>query len=292
MRKYIISRLLHLLIVFFGVSLFTYALTSAAIGVYARPGADKPSFIAGFISWLHHILFEGNVSYAAPRRSIFSNFGNVLPGTIRLACVTFIVVVVFSLLIGILAALKKDSGFGYFIRFTTFVGTAIPHFVLGVFFIFAFCLGLKWFSVINSTGPKGILLPVFALATPLISRYASQVNAAVLEELKLDYVAGAAARGISRRRILWLHVLPNAMPTILSSLGVITGYLLSGIVVIETMFVRPGIGYLAMQSIRLRDYSVMQAYVMLMAIFYIVARFFIDLLVFIFDPQLHRKGTA
>jgi len=292
MKKFIISRLFQLLIVFIGVSLFTYAVTAAVPYSGVEGGGEGVSFILNYIAWMRRMFFGSDQVFLGYRRSAFVGFGRFIPKTVMHACVSLFVVVFFSLLLGILTAMKKDSLLDYVIRFFSFLGTAIPNFVLGVYFILFFCLRLRWFNIISNNSIKGMILPVFALSTPLISRYVRQVRGAVLEELNQDYVTGASARGLRRLRVVWLHILPNAMTSILSSLGVIIGHLLSGIAIIEMMFVWQGIGSLTVQSIRVRDYSVIQAYVIWMAIFYIVARFFVDLLTYLFDPQLHRKGTA
>ncbi|MCL1805208.1 MAG: ABC transporter permease [Clostridiales bacterium] len=292
MKRFLITRLAQLFIVFLGVSFFTYALTIAVPYSAVGRGGEGTSFLLNYLTWLRRIFVGSDQVIMGYRRSAFVGFGQFIPSTVKHACISLLVVVFFSLLLGVLTAVKKDSPFDYVVRFFSFIGTAVPNFVLGVYLILFFSLRLKLLPIISGDDPRGMVLPVIALSTPLISRYVRQVRGAVLEELNQDYVTGAAARGIGMPRIIRLHILPNAMASILSSLGVIIGQLLSGIAIIEMMFVWRGIGSLTVQSIRVRDYTVIQAYVIWMAIFYIVARFIIDVLIYFFDPQLHRKGAA
>jgi peptide/nickel transport system permease protein len=230
-------------------------------------------------------------SYAA-RQSLFFHFAKFMPDTMVFACVALSVIVSVSLFLGVLTAVRKDGPLDYIVRFFSFVGVSVPDFELGLVLIFTFAVGLGWFRLLDEGAFKRLLMPVCAISVPLISRYVRQIRGAVLEEINQDYVTGAAARGVSQWRLIGFHVLPNAMPAILSSLNVVVGRLISSLAIIETVFIARGIGSLAVSSIRSRDYTMVQAYAIWMAIFYVAASFIIDVLVYLTDPRLRRKGTA
>jgi peptide/nickel transport system permease protein len=297
MEKYILRRFFRQLIILFGVSVLTFIITSAATGGTA--GGRVPaggvvvwngSYVSRYLAWMRFIFFNSDYSSSfAMKRSVIANFGQMLPGTIQIACLSMFATILVSLTFGFLAAIYKNSFTDFIIRFFSFVGISIPNYLIGLLLIFTFVVKYRWFHVTIFTDPKSIVLPICALTIPLISRYVRQVRGAVLEELNQDYVIGASARGVHRWRINCLHVLPNILPPVLSSLGIVAGQLLSGIVVVETLFAWHGVGGMTVNSIRAQEYMVIQAYVLWTAFFYVAFSFIIDIIIYLSEPHLHRK---
>ena len=137
---------------------------------------------------------------------------------------------------------------------------------------------------------RGIVLPAFTLAVVMSAKYTRQVRTAVLEELGQDYVIGAKARGLSMQRILWRHVLPNACLPLVTLLGLAVGWLLGGVAVIEMVFSWPGLGKMAVHAIEMRDYPLVQGFVLWIAILYMLINLLVDISYAQLDPRLKRGG--
>jgi peptide/nickel transport system permease protein len=289
---FFIKRLLYLIAILFGVSFFTFAVTTSAPGgnVALRVSGDA-SYFFRYIAWLRLVFLGHTGGIYWPRSGVFFYFGKMIPGTFRLAGVSLIVIILISLPLGIISALKQNSPFDYIVRFFAFFGASIPNFILGFILIFAFVVGQKWFSLFSGGELKSMVLPVSALTIPLISGYLRHIRGVTLEELSQDYVTGAAARGLRQWRIMMFHIFPNLLPSMLSYTVVSIGRLLSSVAIIETIFIYRGVGSLAVSSIRVQDYPVIQSFVMWMALVYIISSFIIDTINFITNPLFHQKGV-
>ena len=286
MKTYLAKRLLYFILLFFGVTLFTFAVTTSAPGgAIAVGSAGNAPFFIRYLAWLRVVLLGRTAGISWPRSAVFLYFGRMLPGTIKLAGVSLLVILLISLPLGLLCAIKKSSALDFSVRFLSFFGASTPNFILGFLLIFLVALRFRWFPVISNESLRSFILPVAAISIPLISRYVRHIRGVALEELGRDYVAGSKARGIRPWRVILCHVLPNALPSILTFLRVSIGQLLSGVVIIEVVFMWKGIGNLTISAIRSFDYPVIQAYALWMAVLYIGASFVLDLCIFIADRR-------
>ncbi len=172
--------------------------------------------------------------------------------------------VLISIPLGVLAAVRHDKFTDYFLflRFFSFVGNALPNFFVALLLMQVFSIHWKLFPVISSgTTLQSAVLPTLTLAVAMSAKYMRQVRATVLEELNKDYVTGAKARGIRGRVVLWKSVLKSSMLTIITLLALSIGSLLGGTAIIESIFMWDGVGKLAVDAITMRDYPLIQAYV-------------------------------
>ena len=150
---------------------------------------------------------------------------------------------------------------------------------------------LKWFPVIaNGVTIKNVALPAFTLAIAMSAKYLRQVRAAVLDELSKDYVTGAQARGIKFSVTLWKSVLRSCLVTILTLLTLSAGSLLGGTAIVESIFMWDGVGKLAVDAINMRDYPMIQAYVMWMAVIYVCVNLITDFSYRMLDPRIRLGG--
>ena len=182
----------------------------------------------------------------------------------------------------------------------SFVGNSLPNFFVALLLIFVFAITLGWLPVISAnigksgieaiSGP-GIILPTATLAIAMASKYTRQIRATVLDELNKPYVAGARARGVPERTILVKHVLKSVMIMLVTLLALSIGDLLGGTAIVETIFQWDGVGKLAVDSITMRDYPMIQAYVVWMAIIYVVVNLIADLLYHYLDPRVRLGGV-
>ncbi len=256
----------------------------------AELGLDQP-FLTQYGAWLRGLL-TGNmgVSYVSGKE-VFGTFVSKLPATLLLTALSIGATVIISIPLGIWAAVKHDKFTDYVLRFFSFIGNSLPNFFVALLLMQLFSIKWKLLPVISGgTTVQGAILPTLTLAIAMSAKYMRQVRAAVLEELNKDYVLGAAARGVRGRVILWKSVLKSAMLTILTLLALSIGSLLGGTAIIESIFMWDGVGKLAVDAITMRDYPLIQAYVVWMAIIYVMVNLVTDILYHVLDPRI-RLGV-
>lgn len=310
MNKYIGKRFLQLIPVLLGITFLSFAMMRAAgsdaiIELYGDKGAvaqeiidakraelglDQP-FLVQYGSWLKGLLTgDMGVSYVSGK-DVFGTFVSKLPATLLLTALSTGATVVISIPLGIWAAVKHDKFTDYFLRFFSFIGNSLPNFFVALLLMQLFSIKWKLLPVISGgTTLQSAILPTLTLAIAMSAKYMRQVRAAVLEELSKDYVLGAAARGVRGRVILWKSVLKSAMLTILTLLALSIGSLLGGTAIIESIFMWDGVGKLAVDAITMRDYPLIQAYVVWMAIIYVMVNLVTDILYHVLDPRI-RLGV-
>ena len=281
-----INRALQILVVLFGISFFTFSLTYLSPGdpaeimltecgniptpelleqTRAELGLDKP-FAEQYCRWAGHVV-QGELGKSYSLR---------VPVIDKIKT-AFMPTIIISLPLGILAALKVNKWQDYFVRAISFTGLSIPSFWLGLIFLSIFGVILHWVTVSGGKADfKSMILPAFTLGFAMSAKYIRQVRHTVLEELNKDYVVGARMRGIKESTILIKHVLPNALIPLITLLGLSLGSLLGGTAVIEIIYNFPGMGNLAIKAISFRDYPLVQAYVLLIALIYLVINLIVD----------------
>ena len=309
MVRYILKRLLQFVVVLLGVTFLTFMITQATpsdaaemkyVSMGMMPstellektreemGLNDPVLIQ-YGRWLGNVLHGDLGESSKFGESVWTQMTRKLPMTLKLAGVSLIVVIVFSFPLGILSAVKKNKVADYMIRFLSFFGVSMPNFWLALLLMYIFAVRLGWFKVVSTNSVQGMILPVATLTIPMISSYARQIRAALLEELNANYVIGARARGIPERRIIWGHVLPNAILPIVTRLGLSVGHRLGGAAIIETIFSWQGIGNMVVEAIRVRDYPLIQGYVIWMAIIYVTVNLIVDIAYRLLDPQIRLR---
>lgn len=310
MKKYIGKRFLQLIPVLLGITFLSFAMMRAAgsdvvIELYGDKGAvaqeiidakraelglDQP-FLTQYGSWLKGLLTgDMGVSYVSGK-NVFQTFVSKLPATLLLTLLSIIATVVISIPLGIWAAVKHDRFTDYFLRFFSFVGNSLPNFFVALLLMQLFSIKWKLLPVISKgTTVQSAILPTLTLAIAMSAKYMRQVRATVLEELNKDYVLGAQARGVRGGVTLWKSVLKSSMLTIITLLALSIGSLLGGTAIIESIFMWDGVGKLAVDSITMRDYPMIQAYVVWMAIIYVMVNLITDILYHVLDPRI-RLGV-
>ena len=311
MKKYILKRFLQLIPVLLGITFLSFAMmrvagSDAITELYGDKGAvaqevidakraelglDQP-FLTQYFAWLGGLLTgDMGVSYVSGR-NVFGTFVSKLPATLLLTALSIVATVLISIPLGVLAAVRHDKFTDYFLRFFSFVGNALPNFFVALLLMQVFSIHWKLFPVISSgTTLQSAVLPTLTLAVAMSAKYMRQVRATVLEELNKDYVTGAKARGIRGRVVLWKSVLKSSMLTIITLLALSNGSLLGGTAIIESIFMWDGVGKLAVDAITMRDYPLIQAYVVWMAIIYVMVNLITDLLYHALDPRI-RLGVS
>ncbi len=313
MRKFVIGRFLQLIPILFVITFLSFGMmrlagsdavlqkmenTGMAVSqdtidaARAQLGLDKPFLIQYFV-WLKNLL-QGDMgkSYISGKE-VFPAFISKLPATLLLALVSIAITIVISIPLGILSALKQNGWVDYLIRTVSFLGNSLPNFFVGLLLMYLFAIRLGWLPVISrEVTLQNVILPSLTLAIAMSAKYLRQVRAAVLEELSKDYVAGAKARGIPFSVTLIKSVLRASLVTIITLLTLSIGSLLGGTAIVESIFMWDGVGKLAVDAINMRDYPMIQAYVMWMAIIYVCVNLLTDISYQILDPRIRLGGES
>ena len=309
LSRYTGKRLLQLIPVLFGVTLLVYALmyfspgdpaqkklTAGGVAVSqevldaARENMGiSQSFPAQYGRWLLGALRGDLGTSYKDGLPVIQKLGKGLKNTLILSLTSFLVSVVLAIPLGIYAALRKDKMADRMIRLLGFAGNSMPSFLIAVLLMYFFCIKMKTFPVVAHESAAGLFLPIITLALPITGRVLRQVRAEILGELKHPYVWGARARGIREHFIIFGNVLHNVMPAILTVLGLEIGSLMTGSVVVETIFMWPGVGKLMMDSITARDYPVIQGIVIMMAVVYVLVNLAADIGCRILDPRIQGE---
>ena len=300
-------RLLQIIIVLFGISFITFGLTYMSPGDPVRNmysangvmpteemveqtreemGLNDP-FVVQYGRNCLHGDFGTSYSLNKPVTELLSV--RLWP-TLKLTLMSMLIMLILSVPLGMISALKKDTWIDYLVRGITFVGCAMPNFWVGLLLMMAFCVYIKIFPVISSAGDfKSLFLPALTLAIAMFSKYTRQVRTAVLDELSQDYVIGAEARGVKRSRIIWCNVFPNSLLPLITMFGLSIGSLLGGTAVVEVIFSYPGLGNLAVSAITSSDYNLIQGYVLWLALIYMVINLIVDASYIYIDPRMRLK---
>ena len=313
MKRKIGYRLAHIFLVLLGVSFLSFLLMYVSPGdpvraMYAVSGSipseevleqtreelglNDPFFIQ-YGNWISNCLRgDFGTSYSKGEAVATLLMERVMP-TIQLALLSLVIMVLVAVPIGVYSALRQNSILDYLLRGTTFISICMPNFWVGLLLLYVVAMKLGWLPVVsNQMNFQRLILPAVTLAIAMAGKYARQVRAAILEELRQDYVAGARARGLSERCVLWCHVLPNAVLPLITMLGLSLGSLLGGTAVVEVIFSYPALGSLAISAITSRDYPLIQGYVLWIALIYMAVNLVVDLSYNRLDPRLRKELQA
>lgn len=311
MKKYILHRLLYLIPILLGITLFTFILLHSTNDivdimelnrgvVYSEAtktqirqdlGLDQPIFIQ-YLNWLLSIL-SGNMgtSYLSGK-DVSSLFFDKLPQTLYLTFSSILLTLLISLPLGILSAIKQNKIIDYIIRLFSFIGNSLPGFVVALILIYIFSVQLKLIPVLIDNNFIGLILPSIALALPMSAKYIRQIRIVVIEQLHQDYVSCAKARGLKLSTILIHSILKMITLPLLTLICLSIGSLLGGSAIIETIFRWDGVGKLAIDAINLRDYPIVLAYVFYLSLIYMFINLIADILYHYLDPRIKQQWKA
>ncbi len=308
--KRFINRLTQMIITLIGVSFLTFCLTYLSPGDPAamvleasdtivsqevlektreEMGLNDP-FLVQYGNWVWGVLHgDMGMSYSG-KKPVVDKLMEGFAGTVLLAITTIVLILLISLPLGIFSAVHRNKIPDFVVRVFSFIGVSMPSFWVGLILLYIFGLKLGLFPIATATvTPSGLVLPALTLAIYQSAKYTRQVRTVILDELNQDYVIGARARGLSENMILWKHVLPNAVLPLITLLGMSIGWLLGGVAVIETVFAWPGMGRMAVYAITMRDYPLIEGFVLWIAAMYTIINFLVDLSYTYLDPRL-KKG--
>lgn len=311
MKTYIARRILHLIPILLGITLLSFGLMHTVAGdaidvMEANRGTvlseetkdrlrselnlDKP-FPVQYGIWLKNMVSGDMGTSYVSGKPVFSTFLQKLPATILLTITSILCTIIISFPLGIIAALNRNGWSDYLIRFFSFVGNSLPGFFVSLLLIYFFSLKLNLLPVMNTLGGwQGIILPTMTLTIAMSAKYVRQIRAVVLAELNKDYVIAAKARGIPYRTIILTSVMKVTLLSFITLLSLSVGSLLGGTAIIESIFMWDGVGKMAVDAILMRDYPIILAYVVWLAIIYVIFNLITDILYHYLDPRI-RLGA-
>ena len=262
--------------------------TSEIFRVRHDLGLDRPLIVqyAVFLGNVAHGDFGRSIHFHQPAMAVAFGY---LPATFELGVAAFLIAVIFALPIGILSAVRRDSGLDRAAMGLALFGQSAPTFFLGVLFILVFSLRLNLFPTSGRGGWAHLVLPAATLGAFAMASIARITRSAMLEVLRTDFVRTARAKGAREAAVVLKHTLKNAALPIITITGLQLGTLLGGAVVTETVFAWPGMGRLAIQSIYNRDYPVVQSAVFIAAVLFIAINLTLDVMYGVLDPRV-REG--
>jgi peptide/nickel transport system permease protein len=303
--SYVIRRVLQSLIVVIGVSVVAFGMifmtgdptevilrdaadrmTVEQIEEYrVRMGFDRPWYVQ-YASFIGKAV-QGDFGYSFIRHQpAFEVIAERLPATIQLASFAFVLSLLVSIPLGVISAIKVHKPIDHAATLLALAGQSIPSFWLGILLILFFGVHLKWLPISGSGTWQHLIMPGIALAAFPIARNMRLTRSSMLDFMQRDFVRTARAKGITEGRVVYAHVLRNSLLPIITAIGLELGFLLGGSVIIESVFGWPGVGREIVLAIGSKDFYVVQAGVIMLALIFAVVNLLVDLAYSWADPRI------
>lgn len=314
MGKFIVKRILFGIIVVIGVSFLSFIVLSLAPGdnavtilthtfigfddqvfqedvdtVTALYSLDRP-LAAQYGSWLLRAMRgDWGVSYVS-KVPVWQMILSKIPYTLTLGLTAFVIAFLISVPLGLFVAVRRNGMLDHVSRIVTVFFGSIPSFWLALVLILAFCVKLKWLPITGIGSWKNVILPCVTLMVGMVPSTLRITRSSMTEVLGQDYMVTAKSKGLSTAQTVYRHALVNTMPPVITMAGLEIGHILGGSVIVETIFVWPGIGKLLYDSIIAKDYPMMQGCIVTIALGYILSMLLVDIVTAAVDPRLRLGG--
>lgn len=307
MYKYIARRLLLLIPVIIGVTFIIFSMMYFTPGDPARIilgesakaedvsrlreelGLNDPYFVQ-FGNYVKKAVLEQDIgnSYVT-KRPVVTEITDRFPTTLKLAAFSIVIAVVIGIPIGIISATKQYSLFDNVSMVLALIGVSMPNFWQGLLLILFFSVYLGWLPSSGFSSFKHMILPAVTIGTSTIAVITRMTRSSMLEVVRQDYIRTARAKGQVESKVINHHALKNALIPIITVIGIQFGYLLSGAVLTESIFAVPGVGRLMVQSIKERDFPVVQGSVLFIAVAFSLVNLLVDILYAYVDPRIRSQ---
>ena len=307
----IVKRIALTLLILLIVSMIIFTITNLlpgdaaqeALGQAATPetiaalrlqfGLDQPAYLR-YLHWLAGLVrgdFGMSLSASLP---VSEMIAGRLPKSLELAAITTLVSVPIAISMGILAAVKRGSLLDRMISLSTLALVATPEFLIATFAVLVFAVKLHWLSALSYSGEidsfehfmRAYAMPVITLCCVIIAQMARMTRAAVIEQLGSSYVEMAILKGARPARVVLLHALPNAIGPIANAVALSLSYLLGGVIVVETIYIYPGLARLMVDAVSNRDMPLVQACTLIFCLGYLILVLLADLCAIVSNPRL------
>lgn len=307
MLRYILRRILMLLPVILGVTLITFTMLYFTPGDPARltlgeqAGAEQleqfreihglnDGYFVRFFNYVKDAVLEQDMGLSyRTGQPVFDEILTRFPATLKLAGLGVLVAVLIGIPVGIISATKQYSIFDNVSMIFALIGVSMPNFWQGMLLIILFSVNLQWLPSSGFSSWQQMILPVITIGTSTAAIITRMTRSSMLEVIRQDYIRTARAKGQKESTITNRHALGNAMIPIVTVIGLQFGYLLGGAVLTESIFSIPGVGKLMVDSIKMKDYPIVQGGVLFIAVTFSVVNLFIDILYAFLDPRIRSQ---
>ncbi|MCA9863023.1 MAG: ABC transporter permease [Thermomicrobiales bacterium] len=315
MGRYVTRRLIHATFVIWGCATLVFFMLrmipgdpviqmlgpeytpEAAVALRHKLGLDEPLFTQ-YVRWITNVARGDLGGSIASGETVADAIKAGVPKTASLTLVSFVIAVIIALPAGVIAALQRNKPVDYIASFIAFIGVSMPSFWFGIILILVFAVQLKWLPAIGyaEIADKGVgewlkrlILPGLAIGAGYAAILMRFVRAGLLEVLSSDYVRTARAKGVRERAVIVRHALRNALIPVVTVAGIQLALLLSGTVVIETVFSIRGLGRILVGAIFDRDYPIVQGVILLISVVFVLANLIVDVLYTFLDPRIRYE---
>jgi len=307
MGRFILVRLLQTILALIGISLLIFVLVRASgdptmlmrtsttteehiANIKEQLGLDKsqPEQYWIFVKNLAHGDFGKSL---IKRRPVIEMMGEALPNSLKLALSSFTVSMLLSFVLGVLAATRRDGWLDNGVKFLAVLGQALPSFWVGIMAMFVFSVHWRLLPAAGTGNVAHFVLPVGTLSFFLLPGMMRLVRSSMLDVLDSEYIKMARIKGLPERIVIWKHALRNALITPLTTAGMLFALLISGEVIMETVFNWPGIGRLSVEAMVARDFPVVQGVTLMVAALVLMVNLLVDILYAYVDPQIRYQRT-
>ena len=303
MQRFIVIRLFHSIIALIAVSMIVFCLgrlsgdpldtlldVDATAEDFARVraywGLDQPLYVQ-YLRYVGNILtgrFGESIRYQG--QDAMELVLGRLPATLELAIIALVVSALIAIPLGVVVAVKKDTGIDLAGKLVALLGQSLPNFWLALMLMWVFSVYLGWLPTSGRGTWKHLVMPGIALGYFQVAALMRLTRSSMLEVLDTEYVKLARIKGLKERWVVWKHCLRNALIAPITYFGLILGGAMTGSVVIETVFSYPGVGQLAIDALRAKDFQVVQSVVVFFAGIYIAANLLVDIIYAYLDPRI------
>lgn len=303
MLRYVLKRLAYAIVVIWGAMSLIFFIVRVIPGdpakMYAGPLADASQVEAARATLgLDRPLLEQYVQFLGKaatldlgrsyrlRATVSELVVERIPDTALLASVAIVLVLVISFPLGIVAARYRSRRPDRVISLLSLVGQAIPNFWMGIMLILLFSVVLGWLPTGGQGSLRHLIMPSLVLAAPLVGVLVRLIRAGLIDIMEEPFIQTARSKGLSPNRILFAHAIKNVLVPVITVLGLQLGQLLSGTVIVEVVFAWPGLGRLLVDAVTSRDFPVIQAVILFVAVVFVVLNLIVDLLYGVLDPRV------
>ena len=306
MLAYLARRLLASALILLGVSFITYVLlfvlpadpvrqiagrsaTAETVqNIREQLGLDQP-FVVQYGRYLWHLV-QGDLGRSYLQRTEVSELiWSRLPATLLLMLGSIVAELVIGLSMGVIAALRRNTGTDQTLMIASFVGVSAPQFVVGLLLLYVFAVQLQWFPIGGYGTVAHLVLPSLTMGILGAGWYARMMRSSMIDVLQADFIRTARAKGITRAQVIFRHALPNAVLPIIAMIGIDIGIFMGGIVVVESVFGWPGIGQLAWQAIQRVDIPIIMGVTLVSAVAIVLGNLLADLVAPLIDPRIKLR---
>ena len=306
MAAYLIRRLAQAVLILLGVSLVTFVLLyllpadparqiagrsatpEVVANIRAQLGLDQP-FHEQYLRYLGALL-QGDLGRSYLQKTeVAALILSRLPASLLLMVGAILCELVLGLTMGVVAALRRNTGADHALMLTSFIGVSAPQFVVGMLLLYVFAWQLAWFPLGGYGGFSHLVLPSLTLGLLGAGWYSRMMRSAMLDVLRQDYMRTARAKGLGAWRVVLAHALPNALLPIIAMIGIDIGLFMSGIVVVESVFGWPGIGQLTWQAIQRVDIPIIMGVTLVSAVAIVLGNLLADLIAPFIDPRIKLR---